>query len=163
MRTLVDGAREALVAALQSLVGTTCAKTLATNSIKLSFDFENNSRGRAYIWIDPPWRLIGKGSVITGSADWPVWDGRENPEVNEPLWQEWCSLFEALNATQLLSFSVADGCPDLCLHFESGHTIETFGNSRQDYWWYYSNRMTGDVFEASADGISHELGEPAEA
>ena len=152
--------RESLTAALQSLVGVACSATLATSSIKFIFDFENCSKGRAYIWIDPPWRLTIQGTYITGTDDRPIWDGKENREVNEPLWLAWCGLFDSLRATQLAAFSIAEGCPDLCLRFESGHEIQTFGNRNSDYWWYFMNRVTGDVFEASANGISHELGEP---
>lgn len=153
--------REALTAALQSLVGVACSATLATNSIKFSFDFQNSPNGRAYIWIDPPWRLTLRGTYITGSYDWPVWDGKANREVNEPLWHAWCDLFDELRSTQLARFSIANEFPDLRLHFESGHTIETFGNKGSDYWWYFRNRVTGEVFEATANGILHEFGEPA--
>ncbi|MFM7148664.1 MAG: hypothetical protein ACKO23_02360 [Gemmataceae bacterium] len=71
-----DGHAE-LLTALRSLVGKPCERSLATNSLKLRFDGAPGEKGRAYIWIDPPWRLSLAGRFITGSADWPVWDGVE--------------------------------------------------------------------------------------
>ena len=91
--------RTALIKALRSLRGKSCERSLATNSLKLRFDGDPGEKGRAYIWIDPPWRLSLAGRFITGSADWPVWDGVEEPEVNRPLWDEWCALFDPLNNT----------------------------------------------------------------
>src|SRR6476646_4326759 len=85
----VSDGRAELLTALRSLVGTSCERSLATNSLKLRFDGAPSEKGRAYIWIDPPWRLSLAGRFITGSADWPVWDGVAEPEVNRPLWEAW--------------------------------------------------------------------------
>ena len=152
---MVDG-RAKLLTALQSLVGKSCERSLATNSLKLRFDGAPGEKGRAYIWIDPPWRLSLAGRFITGSADWPVWDGVEEPEVNRPLWESWCALFDPLNRTTLVRVAVESPQHDLALEFESGHRIDTFGNSGDGYWWYYRDRVSGEVFEASGAGIAHE-------
>jgi hypothetical protein len=152
---------DGLAEALRSLVGVPCQRSLATNSLMLRFDFREREKGRAYIWIDPPWRLTAGGIFVTGSADWPVWDGVEEPEVNRPLWESWCGLFDPLNATTLAEAVVGSPLPDLRLRFASGHEIEVFGSRGNDYWWYYRDRLTGEVFEAGAGGITRELGEPA--
>ncbi len=154
--------RAALVTVLRSLVGVTCERSLATNSLKLRFDCALSDRGRAYIWIDPPWRLTLADQLVTGSDDWPVWDGVKDRDVNQPLWEKWCSLFDPLNRTTLVDVSVGVQFPDLRLDFQTGHRIETFGNSVDGYWWYYRNRVTGEVFEVGARGIDHEYAEPAD-
>ena len=154
-----DG-RTALLTALQSLLGTSCERSLATNSLKLRFDGAPGE-GRAYIWIDPPWRLSLSGRFITGSADWPVWDGVEEPEVNRPLWEAWCALFDPLNRTALVDVAVGSQFAELTLEFETGHRIDSFGSSSDGCWWYYRDRMTGEVFEVGAGGIVHEWAEAA--
>ena len=83
-------------------------------------------------------------------------------EVNQPLWEAWCALFDPLGSTTLAEVSVSDDTPDLRLRFASGHQIETFGNCCEGCWWYYRDRLTGEVFEAGRGGITHEFGEPAE-
>lgn len=130
---MADVRAEAL-ATLRALIGVSCERSLATNSLKFRFDCLRSDRGRAYVWIDPPWRLTLDGRLVTGSADWPVWDGVEAPEVNRPLWESWCALFDPLNRTSLVGVSVNSQLPDLRLDFESGHTVETFGNRSDDYW-----------------------------
>ena len=155
-------AREALAVALRALVGIPCKRSLATNSIKFRFDCRLSDKGRAYLWIDPPWRLTLAGDLVSGSADWPVWDGVEDKEVNQPLWEAWCARFDLLDRATLSDVTVDRGCPDIRLRFESGHIIETFGNSTHGYWWYYRDRLTGEVFEAGSAGISHEFAEPAD-
>ncbi len=101
------------------------------------------------------------GKLVTGSADWPVWDGVEDEGINRPLWEAWCALLDPLYQTTLVDASVGELFPDLRLVFKSGHQIETFGNSGNGYWWYYRDRITGEVFEAGATGINHEYAEPA--
>ena len=155
--------RTALLVALRSLIGKSCERSLATNSLKLRFDGAPGGKGRAYIWIDPPWRLSLDGRFITGSTDWPVWDGVAEPEINRPVWDAWCDLFVPLNRTALVEVAVGATFADLTLEFETGHRIETFGNGGDSYWWYYRDRVTGEVFEVSADGISHEWTEIADA
>ena len=118
---------------------------------------------RRVIWIDPPWRLSLAGRFITGSADWPVWDGVEEPKINQPLWEAWCALLDPLNRTTLVKVSVGSPQPDLALEFESGHRIETFGNSSDGYWWYYRDRESGEVFEVAGSGITHEWVEVPDA
>jgi hypothetical protein len=153
---------EGLAEVLRSLVGVPCHRSLATNSLKLLFDTRESEKGRGYIWIDPPWRLSRGGRFITGSADWPVWDGVEEPEVNRPLWEAWCALFDPLSDTTLTEAVVSEPLPDLRLRFASGHEVQTFGNSCNGCWWYYRDRVSGVVFEAGAAGVTRELGEPAE-
>src|SRR5262245_39203378 len=155
--------RDALSVALRSLIGTPCKRSLATNSLKISFDFQVSERGRAYIWIDPPWRMTLDGRIVSGSDDWPVWDGVEDRDRNQPLWDAWCALSNPLNSTVLIGASVSETVPDLCLDFGSGHRIQTFGDSNDDCWWYYRDRITGEVFEASAAGICHDFAEAAES
>jgi hypothetical protein len=155
--------RAALLKTLQTLIGKSCERSLATNSLKLRCDGAPGEKGRAYIWIDPPWRLSHAGRLITGSADWPVWDGLEAPEVNRPLWDAWCALFDPLNRTTLVDVAVGSQSLDLTLVLETGHRIETFGNSSDGFWWYFRDRLTGEIFEATAKGISHEWGEVASA
>jgi hypothetical protein len=155
--------RAALLTALRSLVGVTCERSLAANSLKLRFGCVESDKGNAYIWIDPPWRLTLAGQLVTGSADWPGWDGVENPDVNRPLWEAWCALFDPLNRTTLVGVSVGPELPDLRLDFESGHSVETFGNSGDDYWWYYRDRTTGEICEAWAEGLRQIFAKPADA
>jgi hypothetical protein len=50
-------ARDALVAALRSHAGAPCEFLLVTNSIRIRFDISECPKGKAYLWIDPPWRL----------------------------------------------------------------------------------------------------------
>lgn len=155
--------RAALLTALQSLVGKSCERSLATNSLKLRFDGKPGKNGRAYIWLDPPWRLSQSGRLITGSADWPVWDGVEEPDINRPLWEAWCALFDPLNRTTLVGVSVSSPLPDLALEFGSGYRIDTFGNSGDGYWWYYRNYEGGEIYEVGARGISREQAEATHA
>lgn len=155
--------RDRLFVALRSILGVPCALSLATNSIKLRFEPAPDPRGRAYIWIDPPWRLTDSGTIVTGSMDWPEWDGVEDPEVNQPLWEAWCAHFNPLSQAAVVEVHLGPSHPDLTLRFESGHQIETFGNTISDYWWYYRDRLTGEVYEAGAFGIRREVGKSAGA
>lgn len=157
----MDEVRDGLLIALHSLFGVPCAHSLATNSIKLMFEPLRDPRGRAYIWIDPPWRLTASGAFITGSMDWPEWDGVEDREVNQPLWEAWCAQLNPLSRSEVVEVQVGTTHPDLAIRFASGHLIETFGNTSSDYWWYYSDRLTGEVYEAGAFGIRRELGKLA--
>jgi hypothetical protein len=148
--------------ALRSLYVVECRFLLATNSLRFQFDFARSERGRAYIWIDPPWRLTLAGKLITGSASYPRGDG-ENQEPDQGPWNAWVALFAALETTTLTNASVGGGIADLRLAFASGHRIETFGNSHGDgCWWYYRDRVTGEVFEGRAGGVYQVFGEPAE-
>ncbi len=151
-----------LAAALGSLVGVPCKRSLTVSSLKLSFDFSQRAKGRVYIWIDPPWRLVCDGRFVTGSYDCPEWDGIEDPEVNRPLWKAWCGLCDPLNDASLVAAIIGHDFPDLRLQFTQGYEVQTFGNDGNDMWWYYRDRLTGECFEASAAGIVRELGQPAE-
>jgi hypothetical protein len=153
---------ELIMIALRSLIGFPIKKSNATNSIKLSFDFQEKEKGRAYIWLDPPWRYSLHGKIITGSGDWPRWDGVEDKNLNEPIWIAWCKLFAPLDEATLVSFEVKNDFPDLLLRFSSGHVIETFGNTSDNCWWYYRDRLTGEYCEANPDGIIHDWVEIAE-
>src|SRR5687767_220647 len=156
----MDEVAEALAAALRSLVGTPSELLLATNSIRLRFDFRSSPKGRAYIWIDPPWRLTAGGSVRAGSNDYPARGGAEDEEVSRSMLEAWCAHFDGLDGAALAEVSVGQGYPDLCLRFASGHRIETFSHGGPGCWWYYKDRATGEVFEAGASGISRELDRP---
>ncbi len=109
------------------------------------------------------WRLSLAGRFITGSADWPVLDGVDKPEVNRPLWETWCALFDPLNRTALVQVAIGSPFLDLALEFESGHRIDTFGNSSDGYWWYYRDRVIGEVFEVGSGGIVHDWAVVADA
>lgn len=151
-----------LAEAMRSLVGVSCRRSLHANSLMLRFDFRERERGRAYLWMDPLWMMFRDGKYVTGSADWPVWDGVAAPEVNRPLWDAWCALFNPLNDTALTDFEVSEPLPHLRLRFASGHEIGALGDASDDCWWYYRDRVTGEVFEAGGRGVAYEQGEPAE-
>jgi hypothetical protein len=157
----VSDVADRLAAALGSLVGVPCNRSLTVSSLKLSFDFSQRTKGRAYIWIDPPWRLVCDGRFVTGSYDCPEWDGIEDPEINRPLWEAWCRLLDPLNDVSLAAAIIGQELPDLRLKFTQGYEVQTFGNDGNDIWWYYRDRVTGECFEAKAAGIVHEIGEPA--
>ena len=82
---------------------------------------------------------------------------------NRPLWEAWCAVFDPLNRTTLVGVAVGSPLPDLALEFETGHRIDTFGNSGEGYWWYYRDRVSGEVFEAGGRGIVHERAEVSAA
>ena len=77
--------------------------------------------------------------------------------------ESWCALFDPLNRTTLMGMAVGSPLPDLALEFETGHRIDTFGNSNDSYWWYYRDLVTGEVFEAGNGRIVHERTEAANA
>lgn len=146
--------------ALCELAGQSCALLLATNSIRLRFDFRSSPEGRAYIWIDPPWRVTAGDSRRTGSDDYPTRDGARDPQSYQSLLESWCAHFDGLDGAALAEGSVGPSYPDLRLRFESGHRIETFSHGGSGCWWYYKDRATGEVFEAGAWGIRHQLDRP---
>jgi hypothetical protein len=159
----VDDDREALTAALRSIVGMPCDLLLATNSIRLRFDFRSSPRGRTYFWIDPPWRLMVGGSLRTWSNDYPTEDDAKDKKVLQSLEEAWFAHFDGLDGASLAEASVGPDDPDLCLRFESGHRIETFSHGGPKCWWYYRDCVSGEVFEAGPWGIRRELRPPAEA
>jgi len=159
----VDDVRGAFTAALCSIVGMPCDLLLATNSIRLRFDFRSSPKGRAYIWIDPPWRLMADGTLRAGSNDYPVRDGAEDQEVYQSLLAAWWAHFDGLDGAPLAEACLGRDYPDLCLRFESGHRLETFSHGGPDCWWYYKDCATGQVFEAGAWGIRHQFDRPADA
>jgi hypothetical protein len=103
------------------------------------------------------------GSLCAGSNDYPVLDGAEGREAYQSLLEAWCGHFAALNGASLAEAAVGADYPDLCLRFESGHRIETFSHGGPGCWWYYKDCVTGDVFEAGAWGLRHELDRPVGA
>lgn len=78
---------------VEGLVGSVCERTLATNSIKLRFKTEDDPRGEAYIWIDPPWAFLEGDRLITTSDDYDDEDFAEWSQLFRPLdrtvFQEW--------------------------------------------------------------------------
>jgi hypothetical protein len=140
-----------------------CDLLLATNSIRLRFDFRTSPKGRAYIWIDPPWRLIAAGALRAGSNDYPTCDGVEDNEAKEASLAAWCAHFDGLDGASLAEVSLGHDYPDLWLGFESGHRIETFSYGGPHCWWYYKDCPTGEVFEAGAWGIRRAFDGPAKA
>ena len=155
------GAR--LRTALHSIVGMPCNLLLATNSIRLRFDFRSDPKGRAYIWIDPPWRLMTENTFLAGSNDYPARGAVEDNEANRSLLAQWCAHFDGLDGSALAQASVRQDYPDLCLCFACGRRIETFSHGGPGCWWYYKDCLSGEVFAAGAAGISYERNEPAGA
>jgi hypothetical protein len=77
-------------AIVDSLVGGRCERTLATNTIKLRFNTEQDPRGRQYIWIDPPWALFEGDRGVTTSADY-----------DEGHFAAWIELLQPMDSTLL--------------------------------------------------------------
>src|SRR5688500_1001989 len=96
-----DGTREALAAALRSHAGAPCEFLLVTNSIRIRFDIWESPRGRAYLWIDPPWRLLKGDAVSTGSGDCPAEGGTDSEEDYRTRWRRWIAHFQALDQPSL--------------------------------------------------------------
>jgi hypothetical protein len=159
----MDDVRDALTTALRSILGMPCELLLATNSVRLRFDFRSSPKGRAYIWIDPPWRLTAGSTCLAGSNDYPLPDGSEDEEPYRTLIKRWVAHFGPPDGAALAEAAVGLDYPDLCLRFESGLRIETFSHGGPDCWSYNMDRVTGDVFEAGAWGIRHELDRPPDA
>ena len=79
----LSNASDGLASALTSLIGVPCKRLPGHRLLKLSFDFRHQAKGRAYIWIDPPWRLTNGRRFVAGSYDWPRWDGIEDPRSTD--------------------------------------------------------------------------------
>ena len=77
-------------AIVDSLVGGRCERTLATNTIKLRFNTQQDPRGRQYIWIDPPWALFEGDRGVTTSADY-----------DEGHFAAWIELLQPMDSTLL--------------------------------------------------------------
>jgi hypothetical protein len=100
---------------LDELVGASCERCLATNSLKLRFGCEHDERGTHYIWIDPPFRFDGPSGLIASSADHPASD---SPEYSREWFEQWSALFTPLDQTTFAEYeSLTDGT--LVLHFGS--------------------------------------------
>jgi hypothetical protein len=143
-------ARDALISALRSHAGAPCEFLLVTNSIRVRFDISECHKGKAYVWIDPPWQLREGDVIVTGSADCP--DGDEGEEYRA-RWLAWVAHFDPLEEAVFADASVGVEHPDLRLGFESGHWVETFSSGGPGCWWYYLDREADEVFEAGAEGI----------
>jgi hypothetical protein len=151
--------RDALIAALRSHAGSPCEFLLVTNSIRIRFDISECPKGKAYLWIDPPWRLRAGDAVVTGSAGCP--DGSEaGDEEYRARWLRWVAHFDPLEQAVFADASVGIEHPDLRLGFGSGHSIETFSNGGPGCWWYYLDREADEVFEAGAAGIVRKAAGP---
>lgn len=98
------------------------------------------------------------GSLCAGSNDYPAGGGAGGEE--KALLEKWWAHFAPLDGASLAEAAVGVDYPDLCLRFESGHRIETFSHGGPGCWWYYKDRVTGDVFEAGPWGIRYELDRP---
>jgi hypothetical protein len=95
---------------VNELVGRECERTLAVNSIKLRFQTEREPRGDYYIWIDPPWRLISNGVLVTSSADY-----------DETAFLEWSRLLDPLNRVQFIGWS--NKSTETIFTFANGHSL----------------------------------------
>src|ERR1700721_87915 len=72
---------------LAALIGRKCFLTLATNSIKLHID--ENKKGGAFLWIDPPWQFGRDGDILESSNSYP-----DHQEAGcEEKHRTWCSRF----------------------------------------------------------------------
>jgi hypothetical protein len=121
---------------VDSLVGCSCERTLATNSIKLRFPGEGQ-RDRAYIWIDPPWALVvGEEEVATSAR------------YDDAHFQEWSALFQPLDSTVLESWR-ADERRGTVFTFKTGHKLLVplvAGPPEGDAWnvhWYATLPVSG--------------------
>jgi hypothetical protein len=148
----IRDARDAMLTALQRFAGVPCEFLLLTNSIRLRLDISKHPNGRAYFWIDPPWRLMHGDVLVTGSNESP----RESAEDESGQWRAWFDKFRALEQPMLVDVAVGLEYPDLHLRFTCGYRIETFSEGGPGCWWYYLDRETGDIFEAGAYGISRK-------
>ena len=136
---------------------------LATNvAVRSELRLPPAGIGRAYLWIDPPWRLTLDGRFITGSADWPVWDGVEEPEVNRPLWEAWSPAYSTHSSLRTLTEVVeanSASAEDLKVDSHPGHAIEVFGDASDDcHCWlrYYRDPQShGEVFDSRAASGCH--------
>ena len=90
-----------------------------------------------------------------GSFDCPDHDAYESEEEYSRDAKKWGESFSAMGRTVVTGFVVGEVMPDLVVHFASGHRLETFGNSGADYWWYFSDTASGEMYEASAAGVTY--------
>ena len=60
---------------------------------------------------------------------------------------------DGLDGAAVAEATVRPDYPDLRLRFASGHQVETFSTGCPGCGWYYKDRVTGEVFEATAEGV----------
>ncbi|OZG70329.1 hypothetical protein BTA51_26810 [Hahella sp. CCB-MM4] len=113
---------------ISELIGHTCERTLACNSIKLRFGCEVDPRGTSYIWIDAPWELQTETELVTESLDYPAEDEE---------FKNWSNKLNPLNKTVLVSVIFTKG-KDLQLEFEGGYYLYVpySPNEPDDDDWY---------------------------
>ena len=117
---------------IESLVGASCERTLACNSIKIRFGCETNEKGSSYIWIDAPWEFQTRDKLLTESYDYP---SHEEPN-SEERFSKWSSILNPLNKT-ILKGVIYTAEKELELEFENGYYIYVpYSNVKEDDEWY---------------------------
>ena len=145
--------RSRLEASLGSLLSIPCSRCLALNPIKLGFSSESDPQGERYLWIEPPF--------VAGSQGCPDHEEYEVEQEETEAFDEWSAPFQGWGEAVITEFRLAYSVPDLSLTFSSGHTIETFNRSENDYSWYYREIASGFVIEAYASDLVDSSGSPA--
>lgn len=113
-------------AVVDALVGRRCARSLATDSIKLRFGVERDPRGTHYVWIDPPWALYAGDALVTTSEGY-------DPEA----FAAWSRLLAPLDDDVLAGWTHSDdGAASFA--FASGCRIELppHAERREPDGWY---------------------------
>lgn len=112
------GDREQYESLLQGFVGQICHRTIACNSIKLRFEGIENSAGRGYIWVDPPWSFMHHQQFVTDAYLCPHYE-----DTDYALrFQQWCNLFSPLDQSVLTSYEFASD-ESLSLFFSNSYLL----------------------------------------
>jgi hypothetical protein len=138
-----------LVAILETLSRkAVSAKTIAGNTIEVWLDVHPMEANAIVLGVDPPWRIVQSGNIISTSADMP-WDieaGESEAEYrarNEAAW----SLSDFLVGHVLETASCDSMTGDLTLRFRGDVTLQSFTVWRDEPQWtlrlYADNRRLG--------------------
>ncbi len=120
------------IAIIKSLVGNSCERTLACNSIKIRFGCDIDEKGTSYIWIDPPWEFQTRDKLLTESIDCP---NHEEANYDEKF-SEWSTIFNPLNKTVLKGVTYTTE-KELELEFDGGYYIYVpYSKTKEDDDWY---------------------------
>jgi hypothetical protein len=149
--------RSRLEACLGSLLGIPFSRCLVLNSFRLDFGAESDPQGERYLWIEPPWRLMAGGRFVVGSRDCPWHEDYEDKQEHSQAYAEWSAPFMGWGMVSISGFRLGNPVPDLSLTFSSGHTLETFNSSEEEYSWYYREVASRRVMEAFGSGITRRL------
>jgi len=132
---------------VDALVGARCQRSLATNSIILRFEAEQDPSGHRYIWIDPPWTLSeGDREIATSSG------------YTQAGFEEWSELFHPLDSTVLQAWR-EDGAGGTEFVFSHGYRLVVPRANEpafEDSWyvhWYAGEATTGATGRDTTQGI----------